>query len=114
MSFAESIAIKILKCAVTIRTLREWQRESKQDIDTDFEKICNGIRERVLNLIQRRVSDDDWLSFAALPDSEKYKEEFTNIAFEKACKAYERGYIDGWSDRESLLNELCISAGGKE
>lgn len=110
MSFAESIATKILKCGITIRTLREWQRESKADSDIAFENICDGIRERVLNLIQRRVSDDDWLSFAALPDSEKYKEEFTSIAFEKACDAYARGYIDGFSDRESLFDELYFSA----
>ena len=105
MSLAKKITEFILQNCLSVGTLQEWQQVTKLDLDKDYTKIVNGIRERVLELIQKRIDpDDNWLTFAALPDNGEYPDDFVELVLGLAAAAYERGYVDGFKDRDELLH----------
>ena len=56
-------------------------------------------------LLHRLDFNDGWLDFLNLPEFDKVRESDGDLLFKAAASGYELGYLDGWQDRDGLINK---------
>ena len=108
LSLAEKLTDKIMKL-VRLETVTILAGINGRETAANCTELGKAIAElkRLVNkkLLCRLDFNDGWLDFLNLPEFDKVRESDGDLLFKAAASGYELGYLDGWQDRDGLINK---------
>ena len=108
LSLAEKLTEKIMEL-VRLETVTIFAGITGRDMVANCTELGQAIAEtkRLVNekLLHRLDFNDGWLDFLNLPEYNTVRESDGDLLFKAAASGYELGYLDGWQDRDGLINK---------